>query len=74
MNENLGFLKEKAGKLSRSPGVYLMKDKTGSIITLNIKDISPHYKVGENTLTQLDLDGNEISGELAENYILRKIK
>ncbi|MDR2559748.1 MAG: excinuclease ABC subunit UvrC [Oscillospiraceae bacterium] len=32
MNENLGFLREKAGKLSRNPGVYLMKDKNGKII------------------------------------------
>jgi excinuclease ABC subunit C len=32
VNENLGFLREKAGKLSKSPGVYLMKDKSGKII------------------------------------------
>ncbi|MCL1823807.1 MAG: excinuclease ABC subunit UvrC [Oscillospiraceae bacterium] len=32
MNEKLDFLREKAGKLTRSPGVYLMKDKGGKII------------------------------------------
>ena len=32
INERLPFLREKAGKLSRSPGVYLMKDKGGKII------------------------------------------
>lgn len=32
MNERLGFLRDKAGKLSRSPGVYLMKDSGGNII------------------------------------------
>jgi excinuclease ABC subunit C len=31
-NENLGFLRDKAAKLSRNPGVYLMKDKSGKII------------------------------------------
>jgi len=30
------------------------------------------YFVGENVLTQLDKDGNKITGELAEKYILRK--
>jgi excinuclease ABC subunit C len=32
INENLEFLREKAGKLSKSPGVYLMKDKGGKIL------------------------------------------
>jgi len=31
-----------------------------------------YYKVGENTLTQLDLEGNVITGDLADLYILRK--
>lgn len=39
-----------------------------------VKNGEPHMKyfVGENTLTQLDLDGNKIEGALAEHYILRK--
>ncbi len=32
MNPRLGFLRDKANKLSLSPGVYLMKDSTGKII------------------------------------------
>jgi excinuclease ABC subunit C len=32
VNDNLAFLREKAAKLSKSPGVYLMKDKGGKII------------------------------------------
>jgi hypothetical protein len=31
-----------------------------------------HYFIGENTLTQLDNDGNRIKGELADRYILRR--
>lgn len=39
-----------------------------------VKNGEPHMKyfVGENTLTQLDLDGNKIEGALADHYILRK--
>ena len=32
MNQRLGYLRDNANKLSLSPGVYLMKDKTGKII------------------------------------------
>ncbi|EIA07879.1 copper resistance protein NlpE [Flavobacterium frigoris] len=43
---------------------------SGSIISL--KGISYQYKVGENTLTQLDLDGKASTGLLADMYILKK--
>lgn len=32
MNPNIDYLRDKANRLSLSPGVYLMKDKTGKII------------------------------------------
>ncbi len=32
MNEHIDYLRDKANRLSLSPGVYLMKDKTGKII------------------------------------------
>ncbi len=32
MNERMDYLRDKANRLSLSPGVYLMKDKTGKII------------------------------------------
>ena len=51
-------------------------DSTGSIITLeNVDDTDNFpmmYKVGENSLLQLDLNGNVIAGELADKYILNK--
>lgn len=31
------------------------------------------YKLGENTLTQLDGQGNKIEGEIAEKYVLHKV-
>ncbi len=50
-------------------------NKDGNSIVLNninTKDFPSLYKVGENTLTQLDLKGNIIAGALAEKYILKK--
>ena len=57
-----------------SSGTFTWND-TGSIITLgNLdKNATPvYYQVGENTLTQLDLEGNKITGEFADMYILKK--
>jgi len=48
-------------------------DDAGDIITLDITDAPPHYKVGENKLIQLDMEGNLITGKLADDYVLRKL-
>jgi len=50
-------------------------DKTGNIITLegfNKKAFPVYYKVCQNYLLQLDLKGQEITGSLADQYVLRK--
>lgn len=48
-------------------------DKTGGIISLKgLKGSPTQYKVGENRLIQLDMEGNVITGNLAEKYILTK--
>lgn len=47
-------------------------NKEGNTITLQGEDKPNQYFVGENTLTQLDVDGNKIKGEIEEEYILRK--
>jgi uncharacterized lipoprotein NlpE involved in copper resistance len=47
-------------------------DQAGAKITLKGPKSNTLYKVGENHIIQLDVDGNEISGELANNYILTK--
>ncbi|SHJ77173.1 NlpE N-terminal domain-containing protein [Tangfeifania diversioriginum] len=45
----------------------------GRIITLEgLENRASQYQVGENKLFQLDLEGNRITGDLAENYILEK--
>lgn len=48
-------------------------DETGSVITLEkVSNGSTQYKVGENRIWQLDMEGNMITGDLADHYILTK--
>jgi len=48
-------------------------DKNEEMIILKLKDLPPYYKVGQNKLIQLDMNGKYITDELAEGYVLRKI-
>ena len=50
------------------------QDGSTVVLTQRNNETSKLYKVGENHLKQLDLEGNVIKGELAEMYILKKIK
>lgn len=48
-------------------------DNTGSVVMLQgITNSSAYYKVGENQVTQLDMQGKAVEGELADMYILKK--
>jgi heat shock protein HslJ len=48
-------------------------DKTGGIVLLQgIKGKPSQYKVGENKLIQLDMEGKAIIGQLADKYVLIK--
>lgn len=55
-------------------GTFTWTEDGGSIILDNIPEgeAARKYMVGENLLFQLDLDGNRITGELSDRYILRK--
>ena len=48
-------------------------DETGNAIRLDAANWPPYFRVGEGRLTQLDMSGNLITGELADNYILTKV-
>lgn len=50
-------------------GNYTIED---NLITLQNGNEKNYYKVDENTLTALDQDKQEITGELADHYILHK--
>ena len=56
----------------RFEGEYSWNDAGNTITLEGIEDQPSQYFVGENMLVQLDMDGNRITGELAENYILTK--
>ena len=47
-------------------------DEAGSVVILGVKHFLPYYKVVENALIQLDLEGNVTTGFLAEYYVLKK--
>lgn len=47
-------------------------DATGSMITLKGKTANYKYKVGENMLIQLDMEGKEIDGPNKDFYIFKK--
>ncbi|NRF38919.1 copper resistance protein NlpE [Pedobacter foliorum] len=77
LNKDMTFIvkttyKGKSDKVFEEKGSFKW-DATGSKISLEgLKDRPSQFFVGENTLTQLDLEGNRITGALAENYILKK--
>ena len=48
-------------------------DDASKIITLDGKGLPAYYRVGKQSLTQLDIYGEEITGRLAKNYVLRKV-
>lgn len=47
-------------------------NEAGNTVTLNGAERPNQYFVGENTLTQLDIEGKRITGELGDMYVLRK--
>ena len=52
-------------------GKYTLNKKE-NIITLDGIDSPNKYLMDENSLTQLDIEGNRITGELADQYVLQK--
>jgi heat shock protein HslJ len=54
-------------------GVYTWNDAGNTIVLSGIENAPNQFFVGENYLTQLDMDGNKIEGDLAEKYVLQKI-
>lgn len=65
----------KSEQVMVSSGTYSW-DTTSSVIMLKEKDSDNSvvlYKVGENTMTKLDMEGKPITGELASTYVLKKM-
>jgi uncharacterized lipoprotein NlpE involved in copper resistance len=47
-------------------------DKTGNKIISELDDYPRYYMVGKDYLLQLDMEGNIITGNLADQYVLKK--
>jgi len=66
------YLGKGDGKTFEEKGNFVW-NKTGESISLQgLKGRPSQYKVGENRLIQLDMEGNAVTGALAEKYILTK--
>ena len=69
---------EYAGKensVQKFEGTFQWNDSGNTVILNGLKEKSmpSSYAVGEFKLTQLDMDGNVVTGDLASNYVLTKI-
>lgn len=53
----------------KSTGEFIWNSK-GDTVTLSEEDNSQQFFVGENVLMMLDVDGNKVQGEMAQNYNL----
>ena len=69
--KNTEYVNKKDSK-SEEKGAYTWNAEGNTIILDGVKDAPNKYFVGENTLTQLDMEGNRITGDMAELYILKK--
>jgi len=62
----------------KSEGVFIFTgnfswDDDGGTITLDSSRVPSRYRVGENVLFQLDIEGNRITGEHSDMYVLKKL-
>jgi uncharacterized lipoprotein NlpE involved in copper resistance len=66
------YLGKGDGKVFEEKGNFVW-DKTGGNIRLQAGKGGPsQYKVGENQLIQLDMEGKQITGVLADKFVLTK--
>jgi uncharacterized lipoprotein NlpE involved in copper resistance len=66
------YIGKGAEKINTEKGIFSW-DGSGSVIVLNSLEHKPYqYKVGENHLVQMDMQGKIVEGSLASKYILQK--
>lgn len=69
---NTKYIGKGAEKINTEKGTFSW-DESGSVIVLNSLEHKPNqYKVGENHLVQMDMQGKIVEGSLASKYILQK--
>ena len=62
----------KGDQTFESKGTFRWNEAGNTITLIGESDGPDMYFVGENTLTMLDKEGNRITGDLADKYILKK--
>ena len=77
LNENLTYSIKtqylgKGAKVFEQNGMYKWHDKVNILVLGDSENVPRYYFVGENMLTQLDMSGKKITGDLADNYQLNK--
>ena len=66
------YLGKGDGKVIEKTGSIAWNTSGSTIMLAGIEDAPSMYLVAENQLIQLDLNGNKITGDLADKYILAK--
>ncbi|MFH1121944.1 MAG: copper resistance protein NlpE N-terminal domain-containing protein [Bacteroidota bacterium] len=77
LNDDLTYIvstvyKSKSTKVCENAGKFTWSESGNTIKLGGISDAPNRYLVGENKLIQLDMEGNRITGVLADKYILTK--
>ena len=63
---------DREDKLYVDTGTFEYND-AARLITLNNSELPPYYKVEKQSLLQLDIEGNVITGKFAGSYRLKKV-
>ena len=63
----------KDDRIFERQGIFVWEENGNVIYLKGLSEGPNRYHVGENLLFQLDKQGKRITGDLAENYILRKV-
>ena len=62
------------GDAFETKGTFKWNETGSNVILTDARDKTvTHFWVGENKITQLDMEGNVITGQLANNYILARV-
>lgn len=69
--KDVKYLGQKNAKPFNTKGTFT-RSEDGAIVTLNDEDKPNQYAVEDGALRQLDIDGNKIEGQLADQYVLKK--
>lgn len=77
LNPDKSYVKQiiylgKDGKVFEEKGFYSWNSEGNTITLTGVKNAPNQYFAGENMLIQLDLEGNRITGNLSDKYVLRK--